>query len=131
MSDLSQTDLVDIALQEGAQAIRTAPDFPPGKLPEILAAIQGPAVRAALEMRIGQIAQGHDAEHDSFLPIEQLPHLARQFGLAAIEQLTGTRERQNLPVARKNLARMAAAALAAIDRLDMVLNKQLRDEGSD
>ncbi len=118
------SDLLDAATEDGAQAVRTGPDFPPEKLPEILAAIQGPAVRAALEMRIGHFARGHDAEHDSFLPIEALPRLAREFGMAAIDQLTGTSEKQNLPVARKNLARMAAAALAGIDRLDMVLNRR-------
>jgi hypothetical protein len=99
--------------------------FCPSALDEIDNAARGPAVRAAVDMRIEQIVKhGHDAEHDSMLPVDELPRLARQRLAAAIEQISGTGEKQNLPVARKNLARTAAMCMAAIDRIDVATRRE-------
>lgn len=96
--------------------------FNPSYLDEIDNAIRGPAVRGAIDMRLEQLLKhGHDAEHDMMLPIDQLPRLARERTAMAIEQISGTGEKQNLPVARKNLLRAAAICLAAVDRLDAAM----------
>lgn len=93
--------------------------FHPSYLDEIVNALRGPALQDVVDMRLEQIVKhGHDAEHDGMLALDQLPRMARDFGLHAIEQITATGEKRNLRVARKNLVRMAATALAAIDRLD-------------
>jgi hypothetical protein len=93
--------------------------FNPGYLDEIANAIRGPAVQAAIDMRIEAIVRfGHDSEHDDMQPIQHLPRQARERLIAAIEQIEGTGEKRQLPAARKNLARVAAMCMAAIDRLD-------------
>jgi hypothetical protein len=93
--------------------------FNPGYLDEIANAIRGPAVQAAIDMRIEQIVRyGHDSEHDDMQPLFHLPRQARERLIAAIEQIEGTGEKRQLPAARKNLARVAAMCMAAIDRLD-------------
>lgn len=84
---------------------------------ELVNAAFGPAVRAAVAMRIVQLEHGHDREADSMLAIDQLPRRAREFLSAATEQMTG--EKRHLPAARRNLARTAAMCFAAIDRLDL------------
>lgn len=104
---------------------RLAMDFPMARVGELLAAIQGPALRAVLDARIEQIVKhGHDAEHDQMQPIGQLPKLARETAAMAMDTLGGD-ERRNIPVARRRLARAAAICMAAIDRLDMI-----KEEGS-
>lgn len=109
--------LIEETLEEAPQLLRGL-DAPFSLLDELLAAIQGPAVRAALEARIEQIVKyGHDREHDSMLAIAQLPRLARDMTLSAIE-LLGPDERRNIEVAKKRIARAIAILLAAFDRLD-------------
>lgn len=89
---------------------------------ELANAAAGPALRAVMTMRMQQIvAHGHDSEADSMLAVDRLPQLAREYLIAAQEQIAGTRGEQNLPVARKNLARTAAMCLAAMDRLDTAM----------
>ena len=101
--------------------------FNPSYLDEIANANRGPAVQAAIDARIEQIVRyGHDAVHDADLAIDYLPRQARDRMLHAIEQLTGVSDKQNLPAARKNIARAAAICLAAIDRLDLVLDAKER-----
>ncbi len=102
--------------------------FNPGFLDEIANAIRGPAVQAAIDARIEQIVRyGHDATHDADLSIDYLPRQARERLLHAHDQLTGSDGKQNLPAARKNIARAAAICLAAIDRLDLVLDAKERE----
>ena len=103
--------------------------FNPAYLDELANAIRGPAVQAAIDMRIEQIVRyGHDAEHDDMQAIDRLPHLARERLIAAIEQIAGTGERQHLAAARNNLARTAAMCMAAIDRLDRAIAAQAKKQ---
>ncbi|MGZ8286114.1 MAG: hypothetical protein ACXW27_08980 [Allosphingosinicella sp.] len=92
---------------------------------ELAHAAAGPALQDVLRFRIDQIVvHGHDAEADSMMAIERLPLQAREFLIAAVEQITGVRGEQALPVARKNLARTAAMCLAAMDRLDVAMRSR-------
>src|SRR5688572_1972686 len=103
--------------------------YHPSMLDEIDNAIRGPAVRGAIDMRLEQLLKhGHDSEHDMMLPLDQLPRLARERAIMAIEQISGTGEKQNLPVARRNLLRAAAICLAAVDRLDVVMKAKEGEE---
>lgn len=114
--------IVDEAVEEAAQTIFSAADVPLARAGELLAAIQGPAMRAVMEMRIEQIVKhGHTAEGDRMLPISLLPDEARKMAAAACDLIVATGERRNLPVARKRLARAAALCMAAIDRLDVAM----------
>lgn len=112
--------IVDQAVEEAGQTPFAAADVPIARTDELLAAIQGPAVRAALEARIDQIVRhGHDREHDEMLPITRLPQLAREQLSMALDVM-GSDDRRNLAVARRRIARGVAIGLAAIDRLDMI-----------
>lgn len=92
---------------------------------ELLNAAHGPAVRAAVEMRIEQIAEhGHTREADSDLPLDHLPREMQRRVAAAVDRIRGTGERRNLPAARLALVRAVAMGLAAIDRLDLVLKRE-------
>jgi hypothetical protein len=103
--------------------------FNPGYLDEIANAIRGPAVHAAIDMRLEQIVRfGHEAEHDDMQPLFHLPRQARERLIAAIEQIEATGEKRQLPAARKNLARVAAMCMAAIDRLDRVAAAEAKQQ---
>jgi sugar phosphate isomerase/epimerase len=119
--------LVEAALEEAPQALfgEAAAEASVEQLPSLIAALQGPAVRLALEMRLEQIVRhGHDAEADAMLPLDHLPRQARDRLVAAIEQISATAEKRNLPVAMKNLARTAALCLAAIDRIRPIVERE-------
>jgi len=118
--------LVDHAVDEAAQTLFAAADVPLAQTDELLAAIQGPAVRAALEARIEQILKyGHDRAHDEMQAITRLPQLAREQFAMAIDVM-GHDDRRNLAVARRRIARGIAIGLAAIDRLDMIKEESTR-----
>jgi len=96
--------------------------FNPAYLDEIANAIRGPAVQMVIDTRIEQILRyGHDAEYDAMQAIDALPRKAREYLIAAIEQVAGVREHRQLPAAVRNLARTAAICLAGIDRLQAVI----------
>jgi hypothetical protein len=119
MSDFEGT--AKAVLQGAREAVFCDEHLPVEKLEEIAAALAGPGLRSAMALRIEQIVRhGHDAESDAMLPIHLLPCEAQKRLSAAIDQLTGIGEKQNLRVARLNLARVAALCLAGIDRLDMI-----------
>lgn len=112
--------LIDAAMEEAPQALLAADDVPLLRTDELLAAIQGPALRLVLEARIEQIIKhGHDSESDQMLAITRLPQLAREQGAMAIDVL-GHDDRRNIKVAIRRLARSAAINLAAIDRLLLI-----------
>jgi hypothetical protein len=70
--------VVDQGVEEAAQAA-IAPDAPLVMTDELLAAVQGRAVRDVLAARVRLIVvQGHTADSDDFLPIGWLPMEARQ-----------------------------------------------------
>lgn len=97
---------------------------------ELANAAAGPALQLVVSIRVEQIVvHGHDREADSMLAIERLPGRAREYLIAATEQIIGTGERQNLRVARKNLARTAAMCLAAMDRLDLAMKARPEEPG--
>lgn len=107
----------------------TMDTFHPSYLDEIANAVRGPAVQLAIDMRIEQIVKyGHDAEHDAMQAIDALPRLAAERLIHARDQILATGERRNLPVAKLNLARAAAMCLAAIDRIDVVLDAESKKQ---
>jgi hypothetical protein len=61
-------------------------------------------------------------------PLFHLPRQARERLIAAIEQIEATGEKRQLPAARKNLARVAAMCMAAIDRLDRVAAAEAKQQ---
>lgn len=114
--------IVDQAVEEAAQNLFAAADLPLARSGELLAALQGPAVRAVLEARIEQIVKhGHDATHDADLPIGWLPRHAREMMQMALDCLHPVKP--DLPVARRRVARAAALCLAAIDRIDVEMTR--------
>ena len=109
--------LVDQAVEEAAQSLFTAADVPLARSDEILAAIQGPAIRAVLEKRIEQIIKhGHTADGDFMMPLPRLGKEARDRLMMAGDCLYG--EKRNLVVARRRAAIAGALVLAFIDRID-------------
>jgi hypothetical protein len=108
MTDRAGLNLAEIAIAIGCAA----------RAEEIERALAGPALAALTRARIEQIGKhGHDAEHDSMLPIDQLPRLALGRIAHALDQIRATGEKRQLRAACLNLARGAALALAAIERL--------------
>jgi hypothetical protein len=110
--------IVQAGLDEARQTLFSAADVPLARTDELLAAVQGPAVRSVLEARIEQIVtHGHTLEQDSRLPIGLITREARdrlQMGCDCLAP-----PRRNLPIARRRLARAAALLLAAIDQIDL------------
>lgn len=120
------SDLIDEAVERAPQLLfdAAAAEGTVEQLPELLAALQGPAVRDTLAMRIEQIARhGHSAARDDLLPLDDLPRIGCEFGKQARELIVPG-ERRNLAAARRKLVRMTAAGLAAIDRLDRQIIKE-------
>jgi hypothetical protein len=94
-------------------------DVPLARTDELLAALQGPAMRAVMEMRVEQIVRhGHTADNDAMLPIGWLPRDAQDTVQAARDLMIAGPERRDLGTARRRLVKAAAILLAAIDRLD-------------
>lgn len=109
--------LVDQAVDHVSQDLFRSADVPLARSDELLAAIQGDAVRSVLAARIEQIFKhGHTPEHDFMLPIGWLGKEARDRLMMASDCLYA--EKRNLPVARRRAAAAAAMALAFIDRID-------------
>jgi hypothetical protein len=111
--------IVESAVEETAQTLFSAADVPLANADELLAALQGPAMRAVCEMRIEQIVKhGHTADNDAMLPILWLPKQARDHAQIACDRIGVTGRDRNLDSAKKSLARTAALCMAAIDRID-------------
>lgn len=91
-------------------------DAPLGQADELVAAVTGPALKAAVQARVRMLAGGHNAENDDLLPIGWLPMEARH----CFERIRAVmiRERVDLDEVRRLLAEGVAYGLAAIDRLD-------------
>jgi hypothetical protein len=118
--------IVDAALDDVTQTLFTAADVPLMRSEELLAALQGPAMRSLMHMRIEQIVKhGHTAENDLMLPILWLPKQARDHAQIACERIGVTGRDRDLELAKRALARSAALCLAAIDRIDAgISNKE-------
>jgi hypothetical protein len=72
--------IVDQAVEEAAQTLFSAADVPLARTDELLAAIQGPSLRAVLEFRVEQIVKhGYTAENDAMLPLLWLPRQATDY----------------------------------------------------
>lgn len=124
------TPIIDSAIEEGAQTLFSAADVPLASTDQLLALIQGPAMRAVIEARIEQVVKhGHTPEGDADRPLRLLPNNARQMILDTLD-LLDPGGRQNLVVGRRRLARAAALLLAAIDRVDVAIAAN-RDLGGD
>lgn len=109
-------EIVSFAVEDAAQAV-IQPDIPLALVPELLAALQGPGMRAVMAKRVDQIARrGHSADNDDMLPLGWLPMEARQAFERARDHLSG--EHRDLARVRGLLVEAAAVGLAAIDRLD-------------
>ncbi|HVM38311.1 MAG TPA: hypothetical protein VM265_07995 [Sphingomicrobium sp.] len=117
--------LVDQAVDEAAQTLFGAADVPIARRGELLAALQGPAVRSVLELRLEQMVKhGHTLEGDLDLPIGWLANDARIRLQSALDVINAGPERRNLPVARRRVATAAALCLAALDVLDATINAE-------
>lgn len=117
--------IVDAAVDEAAQTLFTAADVPLARADELLAAIQGPAVRAVLEMRVEQMVKhGHTLDADLDLPLYWLVQDARIRLQSAVDLINAGPQRRNLPVARLRVVRALAVGLAAIDVLDATMNAE-------
>jgi hypothetical protein len=111
--------IVDAAIEEGPQTLFTAAEVPLARSAELLAALQGSAMRAVMHMRIEQMVKhGHSRESDAMLPLLWLPKQAADHARNACDRVGVTGQGRNLAAAKKALARSAALALAAIDRID-------------
>lgn len=117
--------IVDQAVEEAAQSLFSVADVPLARADELLAALQGRAVRDVLQLRIEQMTKhGHDLLGDAQLPLGWLPNDARLRVTAALDLINGGPDRRNLPVARRRIATAAAILLAAIDVLDVVIEQE-------
>jgi hypothetical protein len=80
--------IVDAALDDVAQTLFTAADVPLACSEELLAALQGPAMRSLMHMRIEQIVKhGHTAENDLMLPLMWLPKQAKDHAQIACDRV--------------------------------------------
>lgn len=117
--------IVDEAMDEAAQSLFSAAGVPMACTDELLAAVQGPAVRAVLEARIEQIVKhGHSVESDLDLPIGWLPDKVRTTAMAAAEVLSGLNPHRDLRLARRRMVVAVAIGLAAIDVLDATITAE-------
>ena len=114
--------LVDEALDEGAQAIVNSA-APLARTDELVAAVQGPAVRAVLDARIRHIVKnGHTVEADVRLePYQLLDKTVEKMRIARARVGVLDVTPESLAAARKALADGCALGLAAIDRIDAEL----------
>lgn len=88
-------------------------------------ALSGPASRLVAEMRLEQIVKhGHDAENDAMLSIDRLPRVAHERLIRVLDHIRGEGPNRNLPAARRDLGRIAAICMAAIDRLDLAMKTE-------
>lgn len=113
-------DLDSLSRDAAIQAL-AGTDAPLGLADELVAAITGPALKAIIAERVGQISRGHNAENDDFLPIGWLPMEARQCFEAVRSAMM--EEPRDLHRIRQLMVDGAAFAFAAIDRLDRAMQR--------
>lgn len=94
--------------------------------------LESPALAAVLAERLAQIdLRGHDPESDAGQPPHRLPDLAAQYARISAER-AAPGPSQHLAGARKKAVQAAALAIAAVERLDVEIDRQanaMRDEG--
>lgn len=117
--------IVDAGVEEAAQSLFSAADVPLARKDELLAAVQGPAVRAVLDKRVEQMVQhGHTLEGDLDLPVGWLANDARIRLQSALDVINAGPGRRDLKVARRRVVTAAAMCLAAIDVLDATITAE-------
>ncbi|HEY0149882.1 MAG TPA: hypothetical protein VGB70_12875 [Allosphingosinicella sp.] len=98
-------------------------------LDELINAVSGPAVRAAIDRRIEQaVKHGHSRAADLRLPVKQLVKEARDRLNAALELLDSVSlERRQQALLKVEIA--LGLGLAAHDRVSADIGKASREEG--
>lgn len=90
--------------------------LPPEDLARLLVS---PALAELLAARAGQLGRhGHSLERDLTRPLVHLPGLAQERLIDALQRLRAPLAGQNLAVARRQLAVVAALCMAGIERID-------------
>jgi hypothetical protein len=97
---------------------------------ELINAAAGPALRAAVDMRVAQVKRGHTREADADQPLHWLAAQARDRMAAAVDRTRGDSEARNLPAARLGALKAIGMALAFVDRLDTVIAAQAAKEAA-
>lgn len=117
--------IVDEGAEEAAQSLFSAADVPLARRDELLAAVQGPAVRSVLEARIRHIVKnGHTAEADAGIdPYRLLDKAVEMMRVARSRCGVTDTTPASLAGARKTAADACALGLAVIDRIDLELAK--------
>ena len=116
--------IVDQAVEEAGQTLFSSADVPLARADELLALLQGPAVRSVLETRVEQVVKhGHTLEGDLDMPTGWLANEAKADLVIALDLINAGPDRRDLPRARKRVARAAAMCLAALDVLDAVIER--------
>jgi hypothetical protein len=111
--------IVDAALEDVAQTLFTAADVPLARSEELLAALQGPAMRSLMHMRIEQIVKhGHTAENDLMLPLMWLPKQAKDHAQIACDRVGVTGTDRDLPGGGEARAGAVGGAVPGGDRPD-------------
>lgn len=127
MTELSPgtNPIVDAALEEAGQTLFSAADVPLARRDELLAAVQGAAVRAVLEARIRHIVKnGHTADADARIdPYRLLDKAVEMMRVARARCGVTDTTPATLAGARKTAADACALGLAVIDRIDLELAK--------
>jgi hypothetical protein len=111
-------DLEAAARDAAIQAIATT-DARIATADDLVAAVTGPALKAAVTARVKLFADGHTPDNDDFLPIGWLPMEARQRFEQARDLIND--DHRDLALVRAALADGVAFGMAAIDRLDRAL----------
>lgn len=110
---------------DGAAQILLGSDVPMAKAEELLAVLQGPAVRDVLRIRAEQIVEhGHSLADDLVYPRCWLVNDAKGRLAAALDNINAPPPKRDLPLARRRIARAAAVLLAALDVLDAVIAEE-------
>lgn len=86
---------------------------------DLVAAVTGPALKAAVAARVKLFIGGHTPENDDFLPIGWLPMEARRCFETARDLMND--DHRDLALVRAAIAEGLAFGLAAIDRLDRAM----------
>jgi hypothetical protein len=111
--------IVETAIEDAPQSLFTAADVPLASVDELLAALQGPAVKALFEARIRHIVKhGHTSEHDDELPIGYLARKSHSILGMSFDLIDGISERRDLERAKHRIADALAVGLAGLDRLE-------------
>lgn len=115
---------VDQAVDEAAQILVDG-NAPLSRAAELLAALQGPAVRAVLEKRAEQIvSHGKSLQQDLEYPPCWLANNARARLQDAVDAINAAPAKRDLVLARRRTVAALAVGLAAVDVLDALIAQQ-------